>query len=590
MAESRGMDIIRSNDGSILFSALLLDASGNPITTAGSLRIFHFTPTTGDIETYDFNDDTFKTGAVTTATTSTTHETGNNGTFDTGVHQVRHATLTDFTIGDKYFGYFTHASLPAPIVVEFQYGDLEGDQALHLVLRERETAQGGAATTITLNTNASSTNDFYNGQLILIVAGTGVGQSRVIRSYAGGTRIATVRTWVTNPDSTSEYVIIPLDDESTIDGIWDENIIAAHGTAASAGLLLNVLGGAISTRSFNPTLNALLGVPDTAGTDTLAGQVWEELAASHNTASTMGEIMNNISGGGFPTLAQIADAVWDEVLTSGHAVVGSAAVILTALNLTGRTNNGTLDALLGVPDVASATIAETMWDENITTHSSANTAGLALDAIGTAIAARANNATLAALLGVSDTPGHTIADPILDEVVDGSSHTVADSVGQRLTALDTLTEAAGAGDLADIRTQVRKIDQTAVSGSPAADSLADKLDTISATITVLDRDLLIALNLEGTDAHIEVAVEQFGVVQTSPWVDCAAQIYDSSGGGPIHNIGIADFGAISARGFFLFDIPSHALAAGNTYQIAVQVTDGALLSVSTTKPIMILQG
>lgn len=590
MAESRGMDVIRSNDGSILFRALLLDASRNPITTAGSLRIFHFTPTTGDIETYDFNDDTFKTGAVTTATTNTTHETGENGSFDTGVHQVRHATLTDFTIGDKYFGYFTHASLPAPIVVEFQYGDLEGDLAFHLVLRERETAQGGAATTITLNTNASSTNDFYNGQLIMIVAGTGAGQARVIRSYAGGTRIATVRTWITNPDNTSEYVLLPLDDESTIDGVWDENIVAAHATAQSAGLLLNTLGGAIAARSFNTTLNALLGVPDTAVTDTVTGQVWEELAASHNNANTMGEIMNNISGGGFPTIAQIADAVWDEVITSGHAVAGSAAVILAALNLTGRANTPTLDGLLGVPDVASATIAETVWDEVITAgHAVGGSAAVALDAIGSAIAARSNNPTLNALLGVADTAGHTIADPILDEVVDGASHTTANSVGQRLTAIDTLTEAGGTGDLADVRTQVRKIDQTAASGTPAADSVVDKLDTITATLSVLDRDILLSVNIQGSVLHVEAAVEQFGVIQTSPWVDCAAQIYDEANA-LIHNVGIGDFGAIGPRGFFTFDIASHSIVAGNTYQIAVEITNGAVLSVSTTKPFKVITG
>lgn len=61
------------------------------------------------------------------------------------------------------------------------------------------------------------------------------------------------------------------------DGVWDEDIVAAHGTASTAGLLLRVLGAAISTRANNATLNALLGVADTAGTD-LPEQVWAETA------------------------------------------------------------------------------------------------------------------------------------------------------------------------------------------------------------------------------------------------------------------------------------------------------------------------
>jgi len=51
------------------------------------------------------------------------------------------------------------------------------------------------------------------------------------------------------------------------DAVWDEDIEAAHGTDATAGLLLRALGAAISNRSNNATLDALLGVADTAGVD-----------------------------------------------------------------------------------------------------------------------------------------------------------------------------------------------------------------------------------------------------------------------------------------------------------------------------------
>lgn len=65
------------------------------------------------------------------------------------------------------------------------------------------------------------------------------------------------------------------------DAIWDEDIEAAHGTDATAGLLLRVLGAVISNRTNNATLDALLGVADSASNDVpnqiLAGDTLAEL-------------------------------------------------------------------------------------------------------------------------------------------------------------------------------------------------------------------------------------------------------------------------------------------------------------------------
>lgn len=62
------------------------------------------------------------------------------------------------------------------------------------------------------------------------------------------------------------------------DAVWDEDVVAAHGTADTAGLLLRALGALISQRTNNPTLNALLGVPDAAGDD-VPSAVWDESIA-----------------------------------------------------------------------------------------------------------------------------------------------------------------------------------------------------------------------------------------------------------------------------------------------------------------------
>jgi len=71
-------------------------------------------------------------------------------------------------------------------------------------------AQAGASTTITLDTGATATDSLYNGNIVAIIAGTGVGQNRVITGYVGSTRVATVDSaWAVTPDATSVYALYP---------------------------------------------------------------------------------------------------------------------------------------------------------------------------------------------------------------------------------------------------------------------------------------------------------------------------------------------------------------------------------------------
>lgn len=70
------------------------------------------------------------------------------------------------------------------------------------------TATAGGAATITLDTQASITDGYYTAQTIVILSGTGSGQTRVISGYIGSTRVATVSVaWTTPPDGTSVYEI-----------------------------------------------------------------------------------------------------------------------------------------------------------------------------------------------------------------------------------------------------------------------------------------------------------------------------------------------------------------------------------------------
>jgi hypothetical protein len=77
-----------------------------------------------------------------------------------------------------------------------------------IILERQNTAQAGAATTITLDAGASAVDDYYNGLEIHIISGTGAGQANAITDYVGSTKVATVAAWTTQPDATSVFRIL----------------------------------------------------------------------------------------------------------------------------------------------------------------------------------------------------------------------------------------------------------------------------------------------------------------------------------------------------------------------------------------------
>lgn len=134
------------------------------------------------------------------------------------------------------------------------------------------TAQAGAASSITLDSSASSVTDFYNYGIIQIVAGTGVGQQRFITAYNGSTKVATVaRNWSTNPDNTSKFIITAFDQvpgasaptaAQVADAVWDE-LRADHVTASTFGN--GVPAYSLSTNAINQLLDEALAGHVTSG-------------------------------------------------------------------------------------------------------------------------------------------------------------------------------------------------------------------------------------------------------------------------------------------------------------------------------------
>lgn len=83
------------------------------------------------------------------------------------------------------------------------------------VLRRNTMQAGSTSTTAVLDASASSTNDWYNNCILRVIAGTGAGQSRLVQSYVGSTKTATMGSaWITTPDDTSVFQVMAGDESA----------------------------------------------------------------------------------------------------------------------------------------------------------------------------------------------------------------------------------------------------------------------------------------------------------------------------------------------------------------------------------------
>lgn len=78
------------------------------------------------------------------------------------------------------------------------------------------TLQAGSTTTATLAAGASAVDNFYQYQTLVVTAGAGLGQSAIISSYNGTTKVATLdRTLATALDNTSSVRVMPYTMDQT---------------------------------------------------------------------------------------------------------------------------------------------------------------------------------------------------------------------------------------------------------------------------------------------------------------------------------------------------------------------------------------
>lgn len=118
----QGIDLLQTGDR-IVFRALLQDSAGALITSGSATLKLYELQNDGTLKSYDWNDNTFKTTALTTETQALTHRTGNNGGTNTGLWTYALTTLSGFTAGNLYIALINHSSAsPTDQARLFQFG------------------------------------------------------------------------------------------------------------------------------------------------------------------------------------------------------------------------------------------------------------------------------------------------------------------------------------------------------------------------------------------------------------------------------------------------------------------------------------
>lgn len=235
-------------------------------------------------------------------------------------------------------------------------------QALNIV--RANTAQAGAATTITLDASASAVDDFYNNTIIFITGGTGVGQSRIISDYVGATKVASVSAWATNPSSDSVFVILPFGAipgasaptaAEVADAVWDEDA-TGHQTQGTFGQVLGDSGAdsdsiwALANTNLDATISSRLASAsytaplDAAGTRTAVG------LASANLDTQLDAL---------PTAVENADALLGRNVSGGSS--------------SGRLVKQALHVLRNKTDIAGGTLTVYDTDDSTTSFTAAVT-------------------------------------------------------------------------------------------------------------------------------------------------------------------------------------------------------------------------
>jgi hypothetical protein len=267
--------------------------------------------------------------------------------------------------------------------------------------------------TVVLDGDASSVNNYYDGAVIQIVSGPGAGQSRVISAYNGTNKTATLtEAWATQPTNSSKYSVLPLGDVEV--GIVGTGAIAASSFAAGA-----IDSSAIAADAIGSSELAATAVTE------IAGGVRTELAtelgridAAVSTRSTL--TAQQVWEYATRTLSSFGSLVSDVWSAVSRTITGG-----TIGTYTGNTpQTGDSFARLGAP--AGASLAADV--AGIPAAVMAQTS----DSVSVATILKV---LMAALIGKATVAGNTVSFKGRDGTTTVVSVTVGESAGERTSSV-----------------------------------------------------------------------------------------------------------------------------------------------------------
>ena len=239
------------------------------------------------------------------------------------------------------------------------------------------------------------------------------------------------------------------------DGVWDE-LLSGHTSAGSAGkYLVDILD---DTSTSIPADISALAIPTAAQN---ADAVWDELTADHTDPGSYGLALGTTIQSTLTTIDTVVDAILVDTGTTLPATLATASALATVdanvdavLVDTDTTIPGLIAAL---NDPTAATIADAVWDESASGHTTAGTFGKILQDLETDLAAVDANVdailvdtdtTIPGLIGglndfnpstdsvfLSTSGNNAIADAVLDEALSG--HTTAGTLGKAVADIET---------------------------------------------------------------------------------------------------------------------------------------------------------
>jgi hypothetical protein len=125
----------------------------------------------------------------------------------------------------------------------------------------------------------------------VVASGTGAGQSRYVSDYVGATKVATVATWGTNPDTTSQVVVYASGDAS----VPDVNVLRVSGDSVAADNMESFFDGTgyAGTNNVIPSVTSVTSMTVTsiaANTITAASIASDAITAAKLAADVSTEI------------------------------------------------------------------------------------------------------------------------------------------------------------------------------------------------------------------------------------------------------------------------------------------------------------